>query len=165
MTCNLGVVSSNLTGGWKNGEVPEFYDDGLKFECRRCSACCRHEPGVVFLKKGEAEKIAAFLNMAPGDFFRVYCRLLYSGEGRRVSLKEKSGFDCIFWNNGCGIYPVRPVQCASYPFWPHLTDSEEAWNAEASRCPGIGNGKTVTAAEICRRRDLMKGEFDDGTEF
>ena len=103
--------------------------------------------------------------MAPGDFFRVYCRLLYSGEGRRVSLKEKSGFDCIFWNNGCGIYPVRPVQCASYPFWPHLTDSEEAWNAEASRCPGIGNGKTVTAAEIRRRRDLMKGEFDDGTEF
>ncbi|HQO67077.1 MAG TPA: YkgJ family cysteine cluster protein, partial [Spirochaetales bacterium] len=26
-----------------------FWHEGLRFECARCSACCRYEPGYVFL--------------------------------------------------------------------------------------------------------------------
>ena len=28
-----------------------FYAEGLRFSCERCSACCRGEPGYVFLTK------------------------------------------------------------------------------------------------------------------
>jgi Fe-S-cluster containining protein len=37
----------------------------------------------------------------------------------------------------CGIYPVRPERCRTWPFWPELRDSPETL-AEALRfCPGL----------------------------
>lgn len=37
----------------------------------------------------------------------------------------------------CSIHPVRPTQCATYPFWsPHLA-SEVDWRATAATCEGI----------------------------
>ncbi len=143
-----------------------FFDNGLSFECQKCSACCRHEPGAVFLRKGEAGKIASFLNMDVRDFFRAFCRILWSGDGDRVSLREKSNYDCIFWQDGgCRIYPVRPVQCSAYPFWPHIVESLTTWNEEALRCPGIGKGRVFSSDEITDRLEMMKGDFSDGTEF
>lgn len=143
-----------------------FFDNGLSFECQRCSACCRYEPGAVFLRKGEAEKIALFLNTDVRVFFRTFCRILWSGDGDRVSLREKSNYDCIFWEDGrCRIYPVRPVQCSTYPFWPHILESASTWMEESSRCPGIGKGKLFSSDEIVRRLELMKGDFSDGSEF
>lgn len=143
-----------------------FFDSGLSFECQKCSSCCRHEPGAVFLRKGESEKIAAFLGIGVRDFYRSFCRLLWSGEGDRVSLREKSNYDCIFWKeNGCGIYPVRPIQCQTYPFWPHILESPSAWKEEAERCPGIGRGGLFSPDEILCRLEMMKGEFCDGSEF
>jgi Fe-S-cluster containining protein len=47
-----------------------------------------------------------------------------------------SGPACIFLDrttNQCQIYPVRPVQCRTYPFWPTVTASVESWNAECRR--------------------------------
>lgn len=118
------------------------------------------------MRKGESEKIAAFLGIGVRDFYRSFCRLLWSGEGDRVSLREKSNYDCIFWKeNGCGIYPVRPIQCQTYPFWPHILESPSAWKEEAERCPGIGRGGLFSPDEILCRLEMMKGEFCDGSEF
>jgi Fe-S-cluster containining protein len=47
-----------------------------------------------------------------------------------------SGPACIFLDrttNHCQIYPVRPVQCRTYPFWPTVTASVASWNAECRR--------------------------------
>lgn len=144
-----------------------FFKNGLSFECQRCSKCCRHEPGVVFLQKGEGARIASFLNMKTEEFYQLYCRILYSGEGQRVVLKEKYNYDCIFWkeSGGCEIYPVRPTQCATYPFWPHILDSPQNWEEESKRCPGIGQGKSVSVEEIHNRLSQMKGEQSDGTDL
>ncbi len=66
-----------------------------------------------------------------------------------ISLLERSNNDCIFLSDtGCRIYPVRPLQCSSYPFWGSVLSSEEQWEDEAKECPGINNGKLHTKEEI-----------------
>lgn len=143
-----------------------FLNNGLSFECQQCSVCCRHEPGAVFLRKGEAKKIAAFLEIDVRDFFNTFCRVLWSGEGERISLREKSNYDCIFWEaGGCRIYPVRPIQCSTYPFWPHILQSESTWKEESARCPGIGKGRCFSQDEIARQLEKQQGEFSNGSEF
>ena len=80
------------------------------------------------------------------------------GEHKRLSLIEKTNYDCIFWSNGgCEIYNARPLQCRSYPFWkPFLTDIK-SWNAEAESCSGMNRGSIRDKTEIeewLRLRDL-----------
>jgi len=51
--------------------------------------------------------------------------------GRCVFLEERGG------EAACGIYPVRPERCRTWPFWPELL-ADEGLLAEAMRgCPGI----------------------------
>ncbi len=40
----------------------------------------------------------------------------------------------------CGVYPDRPRQCRSWPFWRSVIDSEQRWKEEARECPGMNQG-------------------------
>lgn len=123
-----------------------FYEGGLQFSCTRCSACCRHTSGYVFLSKSDIIKAAAYLSISEEEFLIRCCRQVHLSEGIRVSLTEKDNMDCIFWkeeNGGCSIYPARPWQCQSYPFWTQLLN-EQAWQREKSSCPGIDQGRLYT---------------------
>lgn len=72
-------------------------------------------------------------------------------------------YDCVFLTevegeNGekrrvCGVYPVRPRQCRTWPFWKENLDSDSSWIRASERCPGIGKGKKFTVAEIESIRD------------
>jgi Fe-S-cluster containining protein len=53
----------------------------------------------------------------------------------------------------CGIYPVRPLQCRTWPFWDGNLASAENWNAAAKRCPGMNRGRRFGKAEIEALRD------------
>lgn len=46
---------------------------------------------------------------------------------------------CVFLDpfGQCSVYPVRPVQCRTYPFWPSLVDARDDWEGEAV-LPGDG---------------------------
>lgn len=72
--------------------------------------------------------------------------------GQRISLLEDSkNFDCVFFKDRkCSVYTARPGQCRSYPFWPAVLSSEEAWNHEAKYCEGINHpeGKHYSLSEI-----------------
>ncbi|RKX91346.1 MAG: YkgJ family cysteine cluster protein [Spirochaetes bacterium] len=119
-----------------------FYKEGLKFECVRCSACCRFDPGYVFLSASDMDRLASFFKIDKKAIVEKYCRIVNMGGSRRLSFKEKKNFDCIFWKEGgCTIYEARPLQCRSYPFWQPFLTSEEAWNKEAENCPGMKRGK------------------------
>jgi len=122
----------------------DFYKDGLKFKCTQCSNCCRFDPGYVFLSYKDLERLKKHFNLSENEFIKKYCRIVNMGDQKRLSLIEKSNYDCIFWENGvCKIYEARPLQCRSYPFWkPFLTD-KKAWDNEAESCPGMNTGKTV----------------------
>ncbi len=56
--------------------------------------------------------------------------------------------NCIFLKDSklCTIYPVRPVQCSTYPWWPELL-TDAAWHDEATRCEGI-NHETAQPVDV-----------------
>lgn len=127
----------------------KFYDEGLRFECQRCSYCCRHEPGFVFLSKKDLNAMVVELNISEDEFIDKYCKKVDIGFFKRLSLTEKENNDCIFWSEkGCEVYKARPLQCRSYPFWTQIVDDQELWEEESQSCPGIGKGDIHSKKEI-----------------
>lgn len=115
-----------------------WYKDGLPFKCTGCGACCTGSPGYVFLSIEEMEKIANFLDLSLDDFTKKYVRKVQGG--RYSLIEDRKTYDCVFLKGKrCQIYPVRPVQCSTYPFWPHVLSSKERWNGEAAVCEGINH--------------------------
>ena len=82
--------------------------------------------------------------------FRGVFRQVRPEVGHRFSLIERPGGDCIFWDKsaGCTVYPARPVQCQTWPFWPENVESPEDWDHVRSVCPGSGHGRVYTVDEI-----------------
>ena len=117
-----------------------FYDGGLRFSCTRCSSCCRYDSGFVFLSKKDLSLLAAECKMEYNKFVKNYCRWVNAENGEQLSLKEKSNFDCIFWDQGCVVYNARPLQCRNFPFCHSIVCSSQAWKTAASGCPGINRG-------------------------
>jgi Fe-S-cluster containining protein len=82
-------------------------------------------------------------------FVETWCRWVPIGGGvERLSLKEKSNYDCIFWKGGCEHYAARPLQCRTFPFWPSILNTPGAWKIAKSGCPGMGQGTLFSRAEI-----------------
>lgn len=118
-----------------------WYQDGLKFTCTQCGNCCSGAPGYVWVTKEDRQNIAAFLGRPDKPLEDRHVRRV----GLRHSLTERPGGDCIFLKteNGkriCGIYPVRPKQCRTWPFWSSNLKTPDAWESAASGCPGMNQG-------------------------
>ena len=62
--------------------------------------------------------------------------------GDDYSLIEKPGGDCIFWDkrSGCTVYPARPVQCQTWPFWPENIATPDDWARVDAGLPRLGPG-------------------------
>jgi len=144
---------------------------GLRFECSQCSFCCTGSPGHVWLGPSDIDALCAFLCMDFERFAREYCVYVDTGGAFSLSLREKSGYDCVFLEGGrCSAYEARPVQCRTYPFWEEILESEARWKDEARYCPGIGRGPFVHPARIAetlvQRRSNPRSIFPvkDGKE-
>jgi hypothetical protein len=127
-----------------------WYREGLRFECRRCGACCRGDPGYVWVTGAEIERMARALGMLEKEFARAYVRRV----GLRRSLKELPGGDCVLWGGrerGCLVYAARPVQCRTFPFWAEHVRSPAAWERLAESCPGVNRGRRYSLKEIQAR--------------
>ncbi|MDR1972511.1 MAG: YkgJ family cysteine cluster protein [Treponema sp.] len=136
-----------------------FYAGGLRFSCKRCSSCCRHESGYVFLSGGDLEALTALQAMDRGEFIKTWCRwVAFDGEKEYLSLKEKANYDCIFWKDGCTVYSGRPLQCRTFPFWDSVVASPAAWENAALGCPGMGQGElhSMVRIEECRQARLSQ---------
>ena len=119
----------------------KWYKDGLRFDCTQCGNCCSGDPGYVWATKEEIKLISKFLGQDNGWLDKKHLRRV----GLRYSLTEKPDGDCIFLKREggktmCGIYPVRPLQCRTWPFWTVNLKSQTAWNESAKRCPGMNTG-------------------------
>jgi hypothetical protein len=123
-----------------------WYRDGLAFTCTKCGACCTGAPGYVWVSPEEIERLADFRGLSVREFSTRFVRKV----GRRYSLIERPGGDCIFWDKtaGCTVYPARPVQCRTWPFGPENVESPEEWDRVRSVCPGSGNGRVYSVEEI-----------------
>ena len=96
--------------------------DGFAFSfdpsaCAKCDGvCCRGESGYVWVDRRDIENISNFLNIDIDDFIKDFLKKV----GYKWSIKEikRDGeYQCIFFDKGCTIYPVRPRQCRDFPFW------------------------------------------------
>ena len=116
-----------------------WFQEGLPFRCIECGKCCTGSPGYVWLAKKDLDNISKYLKISKEEFLKKYVRTV----GSDLSLLEKANsYDCIFLKDKkCTIYPVRPAQCRTYPFWPELLESKENFEEEAKRCPGIDLSK------------------------
>jgi len=137
-------------------QKPPWYVAGLAFECTGCGVCCSGPAeGYVWLTDKEIIQIAHFLNISPTEMKRRYVRRV----GTRRSLKERQdNHDCIFLvpreegGKKCSIYPVRPSQCRTWPFWPGNLTSPEDWALAGLRCEGINRGDIHGLDEIEDKR-------------
>ena len=124
-----------------------WYKDGLCFNCTQCGDCCSGDPGVVWVEEQEIQEIADYLGKSPIQVRSLHTRPV----GDRLSLTEHSDGDCTFLDaetRRCGIYPVRPRQCRTWPFWKSNLESPATWRETESICPGAGRGALVSLEEI-----------------
>ena len=107
--------------------------------CISCGGhCCTGESGYIWVKYQEIEIIADFLERSVEDFATIYLKRVK----HRYSLIERKretedDFACIFFDDvrkSCAVYPVRPLQCRTFPFWEQYKNDIEEVQKE---CPGI----------------------------
>lgn len=126
-----------------------FIHKGLQFSCTRCSSCCRHTPGYVFLSEKDISNLLRATKTTRAYFLKKYCRIVSVNGFYRLSLREKANYDCVFWADGkCTVYKNRPLQCKSYPFWSSILSSHADWLEQKKVCPGIGEGTFHTKRKI-----------------
>lgn len=136
----------------------KFYKDGLCFECTGCGNCCSHPDGTVMLTSEEAGAIADYLEMDEAGFLEKYLDISPGVNGLHLTSYDNG--DCIFLeNNQCQIYPVRPMQCRTFPFWPENLKSAFRWKQTAHQCPGINLGRRHSKAEIDTLLSRMERYF------
>ncbi len=155
-------------------EVLPWYAEGLTFTCTQCGNCCTGPAGYVYASHAEIRRLAEFLKLTPEQVVEEYCRKV----GGKISFKEKrgtGGWDCIFLEEVaakrravgadrdlfytkriCTVYPVRPLQCRTWPFWDGNLASTENWDLAAQRCPGMNQGQRhFTREQIEEFRDAV----------
>ncbi len=83
--------------------------------CARCGACC-DRPGYVYVTLQEVARIADYLSLTETEFTTRYTRL--SDTRRRLSLIDSASGGCAFLDDQrqCRIQPVKPRQCADFPW-------------------------------------------------
>lgn len=124
-----------------------WYQDGLRFECTQCGACCSGEPGFVWVNPQEIRDMATALAIDEETFRDKFVRRV----GTRYSLVEYPDGDCILLDpktRGCMVYQARPAQCRTWPFWNSNLTSKEAWKDACEVCPGAGMGTLYSIEQI-----------------
>lgn len=134
-----------------------WYASGLRFECRPdCGACCSNHDdySYVYLDDEDPTRIAAHLGLTREEFLGRYTQ---TDDGHVVLRMDQPA--CPFLDGArCTIYPVRPRQCRTFPFWPETLRSPTAWRKLRRFCPGIDHGPLHGLLAIKER--LVEGESE-----
>lgn len=107
----------------------------------------------MYLTESDIDRAASFLDLERPEFERRH--VIRNGDV--VRLRETPNAEglqrhCVFLSEqGCAIHEAKPLQCAAFPFWPEVIESEQAWKRTGTWCPGIGTGPLIqieTAEQI-----------------
>jgi len=139
---------------FKEAPAP-WYATGLRFECQTdCGACCSNHGDYefVYLSDTEVREIASHLELEDDLFLERYT----VGENGWVVLRMDQP-DCPFLDGKrCRVYPVRPAQCRTFPFWKENLRSRQSWERLSQFCPGIDRGPSHDLLRI--RAELERRE-------
>jgi uncharacterized protein len=131
-------------------------EEGIRFTCQTgCTKCCE-VTGYVYLTEEDLIRAARFVGLAPREFeVRYVIRFKH-----KLRLRKPKVGQCHFLSSeGCGIHPVKPVQCRLYPFWPELVEDRKSWKREGKSCPGIGKGPLIQIGTACEMASEMKRAY------
>jgi hypothetical protein len=112
----------------------------------------------VYLTGADAAAMAAHLGLDEAGFRARFCETDGDGE---LCLLVRPG-DCVLLDpeGRCRAYPVRPKQCATWPFWTENLAAAAWFRDVVPCCPGAGRGRVHTREEIeaiARERDEHYG--------
>ena len=104
------------------------------FECKMCGSCCHGEDGTT-IQGDKIEALADFLGKKVESFLAEFCLEKYG----RVFIKTGPEKLCILYNKekGCLVHPVKPHNCALWPFFPALLRDKDNWETAKGACPGL----------------------------
>ena len=131
-----------------------WYSEGLRFKCTQCGNCCTGAPGVVWVTEEELLAIAQYRGESIGETRIIHTKLM----GGRMTLRDFPNGDCTFFDGEtrrCTIYPVRPPQCRTWPFWNSNLESPETWKRGQTVCPGMGQGDLVQLEGIQQQAAII----------
>ena len=126
-----------------------WYAEGLRFSCTRCGHCCRR-PGWIVVRPAEAERIARRLGEAAALRLADVLWTWDDSEEAWVIDVPPQGACPLLGPTGCTVHDIKPIQCATYPFWPEILASAESWAEEARECEGMGVGERVYSERSLR---------------
>jgi Fe-S-cluster containining protein len=122
-------------------ELTEAEGYSYKFkpsECETCGGhCCTGESGYIWAKYDEIVEMSKYLNLTIEDFAIIYLKKVKHRYSLIEKQLDKDNFACIFFDESikrCSIYPVRPRQCRTFPFWEQFKNNEKEVREE---CPAI----------------------------
>lgn len=91
--------------------LPELHDEAFtKVNCLECANCCRNYSPRF--KTPDIKRISRHLGMKESAFIETYLRLDEDGD----YVVRSSPCPFLGSDNFCGIYDVRPSDCARYPY-------------------------------------------------
>lgn len=97
----------------------------VRFECRKCGACCRWS-GSVLLTAQDITILAAAVGLDEQQFIDAYAQL--APNRRQLALIDQDDGSCVFLEGGrCRWYEARPEQCRTFPY---------AWRVKEG-CPAL----------------------------
>jgi Fe-S-cluster containining protein len=123
-----------------------WFADGLRFGCTISGRCCRSHGDYthVYFTQREERRLARHLDLSIPELRRRYIKI---EGGYRVARSRDSA--CVFLDDcSCIIYPVRPVPCRTWPFWPELRSSKWWKSHVLPVCQGAGSGRMHSLREI-----------------
>jgi uncharacterized protein len=92
-------------------KLPDLHEEAFRsVDCLDCAACCKNYSPRF--KTPDLKRIAKHLKMKEGEFIEKY--LVLDNEGDYVVKSKPCPF--LGQDNYCGIYDVRPSDCARFPY-------------------------------------------------
>lgn len=124
-----------------------WYESGLPFSCTACGNCCRSrgEYSHVYLREEEVAAIADHLGVDRVEFVRTQ---VVVEDGWITLLPGRDRCQFLDDAGRCTVYPVRPVQCRTWPFWD-INLERRVWEEEVNAvCPGSRDGTIHDADRV-----------------
>ena len=154
----------------RSAQPRPWYAEGLRFTCQQCGNCCTGGPGFVWISREEIIRLAEYLKLTPQQTVERYCRKIDGKFSLREHRNARGEYDCIFLKEQpvprvdgdervthtkriCTVYPVRPLQCRTWPFWSENLKSRQMWEQSGRRCPGMNVGRNYSQKQIEALRD------------
>lgn len=122
---------------------------------------------MVLVRRDEAIRIAKRLGgdkATPADFVpELWTKV--AAHYYEIDVPEGSACPLLTKDGRCSVHDIKPRQCRTYPFWPELLESKEAWDSEELYCEGINRpGRNYDLDEIWEvllERRATKENYED----